>query len=203
VSTDAAVVDGESRWWRHALGTTLPGGAFDHWTVMAEPQPALETHLAAWLGRHMRGYTGMMNFETIAGTIIEVHLRFADQWPDLYGTGWIESVVELYTHGRWRFEDAGRRTGHSVVLFGAHGTRYHVDRHEVAALRRRPGVSSIQITFHEERPPEAHAMPPGGFRLAIVNCWDLEVGREVRARLAGMFAAAATPFLQAAGSSPG
>ena len=33
------------------------------------------------------GYTGMVNFETIGGRIIEAHLRFADQWPDLYGGG--------------------------------------------------------------------------------------------------------------------
>jgi hypothetical protein len=48
-------------------------------------------------------------------------------------------------------------------------------------------VSSIQITFHQDRPLETHAMPPGGFRLAIVNCWDLGVGLLVRERLAMMF----------------
>ena len=36
-----------------------------------------------------------------------------------------------------------------------------------------PGVTSVQITFHEDRAPEHHAMPPGGFRLAIVNGFDL------------------------------
>jgi len=30
-------------------------------------------------------------------------------------------------------------------------------------------------------------MPPGGFRLAIVNCWDLAVGLLVRERLTRMF----------------
>jgi hypothetical protein len=30
----------------------------------------------------------MVNLETIGGRIIEVHLRFADQWPDLYGARW-------------------------------------------------------------------------------------------------------------------
>ena len=32
-------------------------------------------------------------------------------------------------------------------------------------------------------------MPPGGFRLAIVNCWDLDAGRAVRARLRDLFSA--------------
>jgi len=30
-------------------------------------------------------------------------------------------------------------------------------------------------------------MPPGGFRLAVVNCFDLEAGRAARARLAAFF----------------
>ena len=40
-------------------------------------------------------------------------------------------------------------------------------------IRRMPGVTSVQITFHEDRDPDRHAMPPGGFRLAIVNGFDL------------------------------
>ena len=40
-----------------------------------------------------------------------------------------------------------------------------------------PGVSSVQITFHEDKAPEHHAMPPGGFRLAIVNATSLEAGQ--------------------------
>ena len=39
----------------------------------------LEAMLEDWVARHMQGYGGMMNFETIGGRIIEAHLRFADQ----------------------------------------------------------------------------------------------------------------------------
>ena len=56
-------------------------------------------------------------------------------------------------------------------------------RHLVARYLARPGISSVQITFHEDREPRLHAMPPGGFRLAIVNCTDLEAGRAARAEL--------------------
>ncbi|HEV7714982.1 MAG TPA: hypothetical protein VGO53_05285, partial [Steroidobacteraceae bacterium] len=49
-----------------------------------------------------------------------------------------------------------------------------------------------QITFHEDRAPEWHSMPPGGFRLAIVNGWDLESGLAARDRLAAAFAESAT-----------
>ncbi len=58
----------------------------------------------------MHGYTGMMNFETIGGLIIEAHLRFADQWCDLYGEGWVEALVELYAAGAGRSENLTRRS---------------------------------------------------------------------------------------------
>ncbi len=189
VSSDVAVVDGEPAWWRHATGRALDDGTFDYWTVLAERLPDVEAYTGAWLRRHLRGYSGFVNLETIGGTIIEAHLRFADQWVDLYGVGWLDGVVELYAHGRWRFADTGRRTGYSVVLFGEHGRRWAIDPAAVDAHRRVAGVSSVQVTFHADRPPDAHAMPPGGFRLAIVNCWDLTVGLLVRERLRTMFQA--------------
>ncbi len=188
VSTDVAVVEGEAAWWRHAIGKALPDGMFDYWTVLAEARPELEGYCGEWLRTRLRGYTGMVNFETIGGRIVECHLRFADQWPDLYGAGWVESLVELYVHKRWSYPDGDRRTGYSVVLFGGHGPSYRkVDRSLVEELLKDPDLSSIQITFHEDKPPELHAMPPGGFRLAIVNCWDLGAGLEARDRLAVRF----------------
>ena len=46
----------------------------------------------------------------------------------------------------------------------------------VDEVRAMPGISSVQITFHEDKDPDRHAMPPGGFRLAVVNAWDLQAG---------------------------
>ena len=188
VSSDVAVLNGEPKWWRHATGHPGPEGTFDHWVLHAEPDGAIETHCGAWIRQHFAGYTGMLNLETIGGRIIEVHLRFADQWPDLYGKGWVEALVRLYEHGRWDYPDHDRRDGYSVVLFGPHGPRYrHPPQSLVDAVRAMPSVSSVQITFHEDKPPTQHAMPPGGFRLAIVNCFDLAVGRAARETLRAFF----------------
>ena len=88
--------------------------------------------------------------------------------------------------GVWNFPDTDRADGYSVVLFAPHGRRYH---HPPAALvaagARNAGVSSVQITFHEGRDPAHHAMPPGGFRVAIVNARTLEAGQAARERLRG------------------
>ena len=184
VSTDVAVENGRPVWWRHATGAPRKGGTFDYWEIHAEAMPALEASASRWIVANMRDYTGMLNLETIGGRIIEVHLRFADQWPDLYGVGWVPALIRLYAERRWTFSERARQPGYSVVLFGPNGRRYrHPDTAFVAELLKRPGVSSIQITFHEDKHPDLHAMPPGGFRLAIVNCNDLETGRAVRRKL--------------------
>jgi hypothetical protein len=188
VSSDVAVVDGAARWWRHATGKPAGEGTFDHWTVHAERDAAIEHHCGAWIARHLPGFTGMINLETIGGRIIEAHLRMTDQWPDLNGTGWVESVVGLYASKKWSFEDRDRRDGFSVVLFGAHGAHYrHPPQSLLNEVRAMPNVSSVQITFHEDREPERHSMPPGGFRLAIVNAWDLAAGHEAREKLRAHF----------------
>jgi hypothetical protein len=188
VSTDVAVEQGEPRWWRHVIGKAIGEGMFDYWIVLAEDRPAIESHCGTWLRTHLQGYTGMVNFETIGARIIEAHLRFSDQWPDLYGAGWLDALVRLYTTGRWDYADSDRRTGYSVVLFGPHGQQYwHPQTELIEELLKDPAITSIQITFHEDKPPKAHSMPPGGFRLAIVNCWELEAGMHARERLALRF----------------
>jgi hypothetical protein len=181
VSSDIAVVTGEPRWWRHATGAPSRDGTFDYWTVHAASESDIEAYGGAWIRAHLAGYTGILNIETIGGRMIEAHLRMSDQWPDLYGAGWVEAVIRLYHERVWDFADRDRRDGYSVVLFGPHGPRYrHPPAGLVAQVRSMPEISSVQITFHEDKPPARHAMPPGGFRLAIVNAWSLSAGFAAR-----------------------
>ncbi len=188
VSTDVVVERGQTRWLRHCLGVPGVGGTFDYWTIEAGRRDSLAGYLDAWVGRHLAGYTGMFNAETIGDRIIEAHLRVADQWPDLYEVGWLEAVVGLYRHGTWTLASRERRTGYSVALFGPHGREYrHPPPQLVADVRGMPHVASVQITFHADRPAATHAMPPGGFRLAVVNCTNLAAGLAARARLAAFF----------------
>ena len=188
VSSDVAVVGGEPRWWRHVTGKPAGEGTFDYWIIHAEPNEVIEAPCGAWIEKNLPGYSGMLNLETIDGTIIEAHLRFADQWPDLYGPGWVEALVELYERDAWNFAEDERVEGYSAVLFGPHGRRYlHPQAAAVEEIKRAPGVTSVQITFREDRAPERHAMPPGGFRLAIVNGFDLPATLAAREKLRKLF----------------
>ena len=187
VSSDVAVVDGQPRWWRHVTGKPAGEGTFDYWTVHAEAHADIEGRCGRWVQSHLAGYTGMLNLETIGGVIIEVHLRFADQWPDLYGAGWLDAVVQLYEQGIWSFTNEERRDGYSVVLFGPHRRYRHPPPALIGEIKRMHHVSSVQITFHDDWRPEDHAMPPGGFRLAIVNGFDFSSAAAAREWLRAHF----------------
>lgn len=178
VSSDAAVVDGVVVWWRHTTGISAGEGSFNYWHIHAKAMPEIENYCSAWSDKHLAGYTGMANFETIGGQIIEAHLRLTNQWPDLYGKGWLDAVVRLYTEKRWGFHDSDCKEGFNVVLYTQHGRqRYpHPSAESMAAVRAEPGILSVQITFLEDNDPVNCSMPPGGFRLAVINATSLEAG---------------------------
>ena len=175
ISTDCAIVNGEVQWIRHGLGFPWHEGMFTHWVIEIDHRAELTRFLSSWVQRHMLGYTGMMNFETIGGKIIEAHLRFADQWCDLYGRCWFDALVTLYAQGNWSLRPLHLQTGYSIPLFARHGL---VPPHPPHALQQDildlPDVTSLQITYYESKPGQAHPMPPGGFRLGLINCTDLQ-----------------------------
>ena len=145
--------------------------------------PEIEDWCGAWAREHLRGYTGMANFETIGGRIIEAHLRFADQWPDLYGPGWVEAVVRLHVTGDWDYRRRRPAPTATAWCCSARTARATATRRAalVDEVRAMPGVSSVQITFHEDKAPDAprHAagrLPAGDRQCATAG------GRARRAR---------------------
>jgi hypothetical protein len=188
VSTDWAVVQGEAAWCRHTLGIPGIAGTFDYWVIEARPRQRLERYCRDWIWANLPDYSGMINIETIGGRIIEAHLRFADQWPDLYGASWLDAVVRLYRCGDWEYSDEKRVDGYSVVLFGPHGRPYRYPSPELlASYEAAPGISSVQITFFEGRAAHEHVMPPGGFRLAVINSANFVAGARLRSIVARDF----------------
>jgi hypothetical protein len=188
ISTDCAVVNGQVKWMRHALGYPWIDGMFRYWIIETAERSELSGFLSDWVARHMGGYTGMMNMETIGGVMIEAHLRFADQWCDLYGKPWLKHLVTLYAENRWPTTPLQARVGYSIPLFAKHGQQpAHPATAAQAAIRAMPEISSLQITFHDQKPDHAHPMPGGGFRLGLINCWDKGAGFQALDALAASF----------------
>ena len=188
ISSDCAIVRGEMQWARHAVGFPWHRGMFTHWVIENTQRPELNQFLSSWIKQHMAGYTGMMNFETIGGKIIEAHLRFADQWCDIYGKSWLDAVVTLYAEGVWNLKDEVQKAGYSIPLFLKHGSvPAHPPKELQERIRALPQVSSLQMTYYEDRGSDGHPMPPGGFRLALINSYDYKAGLAARNLLATGF----------------
>ena len=99
VSSDVAVVEGEPCWWRHVTGRPAGEGTFDFWTIHAARERLARVALrrlgaAAPCRLHRHAQSGDHRRRAI-----EAHLRFSDQWPDLYGAGWVEALIGLYRTG--------------------------------------------------------------------------------------------------------
>jgi hypothetical protein len=182
------LVGGETRWACHTRGVPAGGGTFERWEVLAEGPPGLEGRLAAWCREHLAGHTGVVNLETLGGTVIEVHLRFSSQFADFYGRGWLEAVVGLHRDGAWHHEGP-RPRGVSLPLFSATDGLCHPDEGGLAALRAR--VLGVHLAFAEGWPLSAYLNPPGGFLVAIVNAEDAAQGEAVRAELPAVLRVAA------------
>ncbi|KAF8929593.1 hypothetical protein CPC16_005183 [Podila verticillata] len=187
VSTDAAFVDGKMVWSRHTTGVQIGDGMFDYWHLHKEAMPEIDDWCSSWASKHLTGYTGMANFETIGGKIIEMHLRFSPQWVDLYGDRWLNAVVRLFTEKVWEFDDSDRIDQYSVILWGSQQRSYRLPpAAEISRAAAVPGVSTVQVVFYENvdptttsNPPfDPPSNPPGGFRLTVVNSHDLEAGRK-------------------------
>ena len=185
ISTDLAVLYGKVVWLAHTRGHPMPGGTFDRWDINVEIPCEHERYLIQFVETNLEGYSGMLNAEMIDGRIIEAHLRFSDQWVDLYPVEFLKAVIDLYQWHSWCPSTELRNlvNGYSVVLFGSSGKRYwkKPDKESWEKIREDyPGVSSVTVTFLDETLSKYHSMPPGGFRLACVNGTCLESCLKVR-----------------------
>lgn len=179
VSTDAAILDGRTRWFAHTEGHPIDNGRFSHWERLDGGMGALERVLADWSGEHLRGFTGIVNFETIGARIIECHLRMSVEFIPLYGAGWLDAVVRLYRDKVWDFAE-GPFPRFTVPSFTTYVPQV-VDPAALAALEALPGVFRIFPTINDGMPELGN--PPNGYRRAVIVAHALDAGRAAAARL--------------------
>lgn len=173
VSTDLAVLNGKVVWLSHTLGIASGRGTFDRWEINVSVPQQHEKRLVYFIELHLSDYTGMLNAEMIGGRIIEMHLRFTNQWPDLYPHGFLNAVVGLY-QGKWCPSEEmmmNDTRGFSVVMFGTPKIEVWAkpDMSLVEAIRSCHSLYSVQMPFTEGVPVRHHSHPPGGYQLATFN----------------------------------
>ncbi len=179
ISTDVAIVDGAARWFAHTRGHPIDNGRFSHWERLGGDNAALDPLLGGWIAEHLAGYTGIANFETIGGRIIECHLRMSVEFIPLYGRGWLEAVVRLYAKGQWEFSE-GQHPRFTVPSFTEYKPHV-VDRDAVAAIETMPGIHKVFPTINDGMPELGN--PPNGFRRAVVVALTLAQGIAARERI--------------------
>jgi hypothetical protein len=173
ISTDVAVADGRACWSAQTRGHPIDNGRFNHWERLGAGSEALDRFLGGWIAEHLKGYSGIVNFETIGGRIIECHLRMSVEFIPLYGRGWLDAVVGLYRDGSWRFDERGHPR--FMVPSFTEWKPHEVDRAAVAAIENMPGVRAVFPTINDGMPELGN--PPNGFRRAVVIADTLEQGR--------------------------
>lgn len=179
VSTDVAVAAGRACWFAHTLGHPIDNGRFSHWERLVGDNDDLAAFLTRWIAEHLDGYTGILNFETIGGRIIECHLRMSVEFIPLYGKGWLDAVVRLYQHGSWDFAEGyfPRFMVPSFTVYCPH----RVEREALAAIEAMPGIRRVFPTINDGLPELGN--PPNGYRRAIVIADTLEQSMAARDRI--------------------
>lgn len=145
ISTDVAVVKGNISWSYFLEGIKGKNDVFLYWRLINEIPFITRQNIFCFIKKHLKDYTGFLNFETIGNDIIECHLRANIEIVDLIGgKEWVKSLVILYSKGFWNFTYKPTN-GYSVVLRTEKtNKKYSINnKDKKLALKY---VSSIQIT---------------------------------------------------------
>lgn len=164
ISTDVVLYNGQPKWWGHTLAYKLDDTKFSMWEFRGNTRfNLLEEYIQKWLKDNVGSHTGVFNFETMNGKIIDAHPRMSVQFVDLYGDGWLQAVANLYNGEEWKYSSEDK-IGYSAPIWSNDFINLKIRKSKFEDLCSR--VKSIQITV------EDFYQPPSGFRIAVVNGHD-------------------------------
>ena len=195
-STDVAVIHGQIKWMTHVKAYPGDNNTIDYWEVFQREKDEIAEMAEEFVCSYLGTYSGMVNFETIGNQLIEVHLRFAYQWPDLYSPEFISETIRLYARRQFKLGTQSQ-VGYSLNLYGPHQQYKKPNIMELDTLVDGENVTSIQLPFHENIPFERQGMPLGGFHLGIINGHDRKACEAARKTVFDAIKAANPGMLEA------
>ncbi len=164
LSHDLVLIDGKAAYALTFRGHSLGQGMFDYWEIIEENKAC--GYSKTWVEKHLRGYTGCVNIETIGNRIIECHLRMGDidgiGDPDL-----MQSIVDAYSYGKWNYAKK-IPPFYELALWGDYGVNYAID--EENAQKRFAHLTFCAI----DEPINYRFNPVGGVRVAIIGGYDFD-----------------------------
>lgn len=167
ITTDFLVEDGEVVAYWSMLAEKDERGSF----VSFESVRGCEGAAVLLCGR-LRGYSGLVNVESIGGDVIEAHLRGSAQYFDICG-GLLEAAPGFVKFGI-RPEIAWEKT-FSVVYRRRKDCSAVADRAAIAELRDgAAGVRSVQLCFVDGSRLSEYDQDEQSFRYMVINGTSLE-----------------------------
>lgn len=167
-SSDCLVRDGEALWFAHTRASDAKDAERPvYWHIGADLSEH-EDWLRGWVGRNLKGYTGLCNLELIGGRPIEAHLRGSNGFFDFYGPEFLPAWVAL-ADGETFTPPPAIPGGYLISVFGD----AVLDEQTLRAAR----AAGVDV--------RADPHTPG--RAAVLRCNDRQAGFESYRRLVGRF----------------
>ena len=197
-SVDLVLLNGKVEWFSFTHGYPLEKGMFDYWEINVTPQSYLKNYVIKFVQTHLPDYTGAVNVEVLGDKIIEVHLRIAGQWLDLYGEDFIRALHNLYRDGQWDYNqwdynqwnynqwnyNQKQKTSYSVVAFAPPDYYENPPQEVWEKWCATSEVFYIQLpSYTESGKFNTMGMPQGGMRLAVINATNLERAQNLRTEI--------------------
>lgn len=171
LTSDLVLVDGVCQWIYTMQAYEDEDGNISRYESTNGDFLDLTDKVKTWALTKLKGYTGLVNIETIGSKIIDCHLRMTPRFVDLYGDDWLDSVVILYSKGSWNYK-WGHKLSVSYTLRASQTGMYTIsDKERLEELKEKAG--SIQMIVCENVETEVNS------RLAIINGHDAEQVTEI------------------------
>lgn len=181
-SIDLICINGEVVDYKVAEGNKMFGFKFSYWETHMFAPPKLINKMKNWISKNLKNYTGVFNFESIGNTIIEGHLRFSDQFADLYEDNFIQKISDLYTYGNWEKQKIFKK-GYSQVLWKNKAKKYKILLHE-SFYDKDVKIQFTREEFHGIPSENSYQPNPAGYcRVAIINSFDYQKSLVIKNKL--------------------
>jgi len=174
-SFDVPVVNGEIKDYLIGIGAPGPHRRFNYWRIKRTNPDCdyikQKSKIVEFVQTYLQDYVGMVNFEMISTTIIEVHLRgslhFFPVWE-----GIDNCIKVLYEQRYWKRTWRSGPDCFIVPIWADKFQKFDINWDVIRDIRTR---AKVTIDYNPDVPSYEYANPPKSFRIGTVFGDDLDI----------------------------